>query len=135
MVTRSFASSKLMESQLSTFELLSLLGQEPHFIGVFPIDLLSNTNKLERVMDKHTTIKLVVNLQPHHLPGSHWVAIYRRNGIGFYFDSFGRPPPSLIKAWLSKNTLRWKYHQRMIQHPNDKTSCGYICYAFLKKLS
>src|SRR5271167_1590457 len=78
--------------------------------------------------------KMIVNLEPNHLPGSHWVAIYRRAAKGYYFDSFGRLPPTTIRIWLANNTQRWAYQPRMIQSPNDKVSCGYICYEFLKRL-
>jgi len=124
-----------MDSRLTTTELQSLLGHDPQFIGVFPIDRLPRLGYGHyQDMHRNKTIKMIVNLEPNHLPGNHWVAIYRRAGVGFYFDSFGRPPPSIIKTWLSNNTLRWMHWPRMIQSPNDKTACGYICYAFLKRL-
>src|SRR5271156_6467466 len=75
---------------------------------------------------------MIVNLQPRHLPGNHWVAIYRKGGRGFYFDTFGREPAPTIANWLSQNTMTWKHYGRIIQSPNDKVSCGYICMEFKK---
>ena len=115
---------------LTTHDLLALLRHNPQFIGVFPLDRLPHM----RGLDMHKTVKMIVNLEPNHLPGSHWVAIYRRAAKGYYFDSFGRLPPTTIRIWLANNTQRWAYQPRMIQSPNDKVSCGYICYEFLKRL-
>src|SRR3977135_1648595 len=81
-----------------------------------------------------TTIKLIANLEPRSHPGSHWVAIYRRDGKAHYFDTFGRPPPKTIHAWLSNNSLTWSYFDKVIQAANDKVSCGYLCLEYLKKL-
>src|SRR5271156_3266461 len=119
---------KKMLGQLNTIDLEVLLCGEPNFIGVFSIDTLPTR------LDRTKTIKMIVNLQPQHLPGNHWVAIYRKDGRGFYFDTFGREPPRTIANWLSQNTMTWKHYDKIIQSPNDKVSCGYICMEFLKKL-
>ena len=118
-----------MLSQLNTHELRALMAGEPNFIGVFPID------SLPQVRHKKP-LKLIVNLDPSTQPGSHWVAIYRRaNGQAYYFDTFGRSPPPLIREWLAQNSWDWKHFDRQIQGANDSVSCGYICMTFLKKLT
>ena len=131
MVIGSHPGSELNMSlgQLSTYDLEILMCGEPNFIGVFSIDTLPP------YLDRSKTIKMIVNLQPKHMPGNHWVAIYRnREGRGFYFDTFGREPPPTIGNWLSQNTNKWTYYDKIIQSPNDKVSCSYICMEFLKKL-
>ena len=117
-----------MLGQLDTFDLEALMSDDPEFVGVFPLD------GLPRGIDGRRTIKLIVNLEPRSLPGSHWVAIYRRDGKAFYFDTFGRLPPKDIHTWLSNNSRTWTNFDKTIQLANDKVSCGYICLEFLKKL-
>ena len=116
------------DARLDTFELRALMSDEPNFLGVFALD------RLPQNVDKNRIIKMIVNLDPAHLPGSHWVAIYRRNQKAYYFDSFGNPPPTVIRGWLNNNSLDWKRHSKRIQSPQDKVSCGYLCIEFLKKL-
>ena len=115
-------------TQLDTFDLEALMDEDAAFVGVFALD------SLPRGIDMHKTIKLIANLEPRSHPGSHWVAIYRRDGKAHYFDTFGRPPPKLIHAWLSNNSLTWSYFDKVIQAANDKVSCGYLCLEYLKKL-
>ena len=118
-----------MEGQLDTHDLQAIMGDDDEFVGVFALD------KLPQTLNRHATIKMIVNLDPSNLPGSHWVAIYRRNdGIAYYFDSFGDPPPKPIQTWLCNNSLNWSRFNKEIQSPLDKVSCGYLCIQFLSKL-
>lgn len=51
-----------------------------------------------------TKIGVVFNLDPHHMPGSHWVSLFTdilKGGI-FYFDSVGKFPPQAIKDLMFK---------------------------------
>ena len=114
--------------QLNTNDICHALRTDAAFIGVFPLD------RLPQGVGKIKTIKLVANLQPANLPGSHWVAIYRCGGKGYYFDTFGEIPPHEIQCWLAANTLTWDYNRRIVQSKSDEVSCGYICIYFLKKL-
>jgi hypothetical protein len=115
-------------ARLNTNDLLAIMHTEPNFIGVFASDELPHS------VPPDVIIKLIVNLQPRHLPGLHWTAIYRKKRCGFYFDTFGRPPPPRIANWLTQNCLTWKYNETILQAPNDTVSCGYICMEFLKQL-
>jgi hypothetical protein len=116
------------DAQLNTYELRAIMKDEPNFLGVFAID------RLPRNLEMSKTIKMIVNLDPAHQPGSHWVAIYRRNKKAFYFDSFGNEPPTTVRNWLNDNSISWTRHAKRIQSPQDKVSCGYLCVEFLKKL-
>jgi hypothetical protein len=119
--------------QLNTHELRALMSDDPEFIGAFPSDCLPPLYALNNITKP---VKLIVNLDPSSQPGSHWVAIYRRaDGVAYYFDTFGRPPPPRIHSWLAKNCKDWKSFDKQIQGANDKVSCGYICLTFLKKLN
>jgi hypothetical protein len=117
-----------MLAQLNTEDLRALMKDDPLFVGVFPSDVLPNIVGVK-------PFKMIINLDPSTQPGSHWVAVYRHvNGHGYYFDTFGHPPPPRIKHWLSCMCKEWKCFDKQIQLTNDRVSCGYICVTFLKKL-
>jgi hypothetical protein len=64
----------------------------------------------------------------HNLPGTHWVALFIRNNIAIYFDSYGLAPPNDIKEFTKKNKLI--YSSDMIQSMTS-TACGFYCIYFL----
>ena len=113
---------------LNTHDLRALMMGDPQFFGVYALD------RLPHGVNRHATIKMIVNLDPASQPGSHWIAIYRRHGRAYYFDTFGHHPPKLIRDWLARNSTRYQHHTRTIQSPQDRTSCGYLCLAFLQGL-
>lgn len=47
---------------------------------------------------------MVINLDPHYKPGSHWVALYTNfdNNQIYFFDSFGKKPKKKIKQFINK---------------------------------
>jgi hypothetical protein len=115
-------------ARLDSNDLRAIMHTEPNFIGVFASD------QLPARVPPNVTIKLIVNVQPQAMRGLHWTAIYRKQRRGYYFDTFGRPPPRRIRDWLSQNCLRWAFNEKILQSPNDLVSCGYICVRFLKEL-
>ena len=118
--------------QLDTNDLRALMRGDDDFLGVYSLDTMPYQSA---VVNMQTPIKLLVNLDPKSKPGIHWIAITRLKGKGFYFDTFGRPPPpnSPIRQWLARNTVGWKYSTRVIQDPKDDISCGYLCVKFLQQ--
>lgn len=72
----------------------------------------------------------VINLDDMNGPGTHWVAYYKKNGVAYYFDSFGnlRPPLELIKYLGSaiKIVYNYKKYQKY-----DTVICGHLCLHFL----
>lgn len=73
-------------------------------IGLCVVDELCNIN-LERIyMDGYRKIGVVFNMDPHDMPGSHWVSLFinLNNGGIYYFDSSGNPPPSQIEALMER---------------------------------
>src|SRR5271154_4788709 len=118
-----------MLTALNTQELQYAMKGDPAFVGVFPIDILpKNVNKLK-------TVKFICNLQPSNLPGSHWVAVYRCEGRGYYMDTFGRIPPPELQHWLATEAKSWDYNRNVIQSETDEIACGYICVYFLSQVS
>jgi len=63
------------------------------------------------------------------LGGSHWVALYIEHQKAFFFDSFGKPPPSDIQLFL-KRFIPYKYNKKHIQNIRSEV-CGYYCLYFL----
>lgn len=74
---------------------------------------------------------IISNLDPDTKPGSHWVAIHVDiNGVGEYFDSFGRKPTAHHKKFLQRNSKIWIYNNKQLQ--NYFTSvCGKYCLIYL----
>lgn len=96
-----------------------------HFRGVYAID------EIELVSPD--VGYYVLNLDPSHKPGSHWVAIDVKKGRNIYFDSYGIPPSSN----LILNFLRGKpydYNKRKLQH-RLSTTCGQWCIYFIWRRS
>lgn len=76
-------------------------------------------------------IYLISNLDPDYKPGSHWVAIYIDiNGVGEYFDSYGRKPEGYHKMFLKRNTKKWSYNHNQLQSYFSSV-CGKYCLVYL----
>ena len=76
---------------------------------------------------------LVSNTDSHDKPGTHWVVIFIRDGVGEYFDSFGMPPlnPYFID-FLNRNCSRWNFNNDDFQSVGS-TVCGHYCIWFLSQ--
>ena len=117
---------------LSTEDLLALTQTLPNSLGVFSINTLPDLSSLSlgKELKGKAYRTLIVNLDIDQLPGSHWVGIYKEDGVIEIFDSFGFPPPPLLQAWAVKNGRKWIYrHGVSIQHPLAVT-CGYYAFIF-----
>lgn len=76
-------------------------------------------------------VYLISNLDPDTKPGSHWIAIYiNANGVGEYFDTFGRKPKGYHLAFLKRNASRWSYNHKVIQNLFS-SFCGEYCLTYL----
>src|SRR5271155_2299990 len=109
---------------LLTSDLHKVMKRDPAFLGVFAVDKVPPTVN-------RGNVKMIINLDPAAKPGSHWVAIWRKGSTGYYYDSFGRGPPPVLKAWLTRNSDSWIFNNKIMQSPSDKTACGYLCISFL----
>ena len=73
-------------------------------------------NEKHHKSNKINHFGMVINLDPHDKPGSHWVALYsnfEKNQI-YFFDSFGKKPKKKIKKFinkLAKFMYKKKYNQ------------------------
>lgn len=76
--------------ELTTLNIQNIMDRDPLvkdiFKGVFACDMLPRL-----IIEKPAS--LIINLDPHYEPGSHWVAAhFPREGFALFFDSFGISP-------------------------------------------
>lgn len=103
-----------------------------NFLKIVNHSLISNVYAANR-MPVHMTlpIYLISNLDPDTKPGSHWIAIYiNADGVGEYFDTFGRKPYGYHLSFLKRNTCRWTYNSNVIQNIFSSL-CGEYCLVYL----
>jgi len=108
---------------MNTHQLYSLLknNTKTHlkFQGVFAYD---------QVPKKAQTGYYIFNLDPTHLPGSHWIAIKIGRKKNFFFDSYGYAPRRYkFKKFLGN---KYKFNSKNLQHPLS-TSCGQWCMFYI----
>ena len=51
-----------------------------------------SSNNLPNNLKSSNHFSIIVNLSSYNEPGTHWVAIYRKDSYLVYFDSLGLPP-------------------------------------------
>lgn len=93
------------------------------FGGVFASDRLPRS--------KRNYSSFIVNLDPHTLPGSHWIAIDFHKKEAYYFDSYGQSPSEKnILNFMKRNADNIVYNENCFQD-DLTTTCGYFCLYFL----
>lgn len=112
---------------MNTRELEAVLKEDvkvgPLFAGVFACD------KLPREVTYPSA--LVMNTEPHTLPGEHWVAaFFAKDGQGEFFDSYGREPQGAMRALMNRCAWNVKYNQKPVQGLLAST-CGHYCTYYL----
>lgn len=149
---------------LTNFDILYVMKQYEHshldfkFLGVFPVDFAEKSvcylnnicgfNIKNLIDDKNKYFGMVLNLDKHDEPGSHWVSLYgcldltsKQYGI-CYFDSAGTEPPKLIKDFIKniKTQIENEYpenaHKFVTKFNNTRkqfqnTECGIFSTIFL----
>ena len=78
---------------------------------------------------------LVVNTDPHNLPGKHWISIYiNANRQGEVFDSLASPLSNHIIRFMNTWTRHWVTNSNMYQHPLSQ-ACGiFVIYHLTNRL-
>ena len=118
---------------LNTTQVLHLLNHRhgKHTLGVFSLDQLPSNPPRGR----KGAYCFIVNTDPAHLPGSHWLAVYVNlaKRTGQVFDSYGRPPPLTLQKWLTKNVRHWTYNKKYLQGPLTAL-CGLYCIYVLDRI-
>jgi len=97
------------------------------FDGVYPSDRLPrHCGEIETAV--------VMNVDPHHLDGSHWVCVFiDKHGKGEYFDSYGQKPcVSNFVRFMNNNCKSWTWNDTLLQ-ALDSDVCGHYCIWFLSE--
>ena len=120
---------------MNTLELEEILRRtltRCNFIGVFACDQLPAKSAISR------PTALVVNTDPSHKPGSHWLAVYiDTHNTATFFDSFGNPPERFAKTifeFLRENCVDIQYRSRQLQSLCSAV-CGQHCVFFLTHMN
>jgi hypothetical protein len=93
------------------------------FSGVYPSDKIPRLNDLKKYA--------ILNLDTSKEPGSHWIAIAKKNNITYVYDSFGRSHTKIIK------NLQYSGNGRIVNTELDseqnilETNCGARSLAWL----
>lgn len=114
--------------------LLTQLAQLPErtaAIGVFPADCFPPRS---RITAQDTCF--IVNTDPRHKPGAHWLAFYFDSAKQQleYYDSFGLPLArySVVARSIADRKLQVVPTNTYGMHQSvDSTACGYYCVLFL----
>ena len=94
------------------------------FIGVFASDQIPSQIDRGDMM--------IVNLDAHNEPGSHWVAICKdEKDIIWVYDSFGRNIHRILPS-IYNGTRKIKSTERDPEQEDTESNCGARCLAFLQ---
>ena len=151
---------KNKKTWLNTYDILYVMEQYEKlyqnfkFLGVYPIDFTQKTDSgscigdmmcdfhIKNLSSKYNRFGLILNLDKHNEPGSHWVAIYcnlnpKKTNYGiYYYDSVATAPDKnvmhfmkKIKAQTENSDFEVKYNR--IQKQFQNTECGMFSIIFL----
>ena len=117
---------------MNTIELTAVcqkMAHKAYFLGALPC------NHLPREIRQRPAM-LVINTEPSHMAGAHWLAIYiTTERQGYFFDSYGNPPsysefPETIQRFLDQHCIDVVHSTQQVQDPSS-TACGHHCVFFL----
>lgn len=120
------------------------------YLGTYPVDFeelsylkISRINFQDLIDSGKTKIGLIINLDMHNQPGSHWVALYADFGSGgiYFFDSVGVPPPTRISNFMKKidrfnkgRGVKSIIKHNKVQHQRSDTECGVYSINFILRM-
>lgn len=156
---------------LNTFDILHVMRQYERlhkdfaFLGVFPIDFRNHYSSgfcvgdslctftvKEFLAKKKTHFGIVLNLDTHTMPGSHWVSVYcnlnpKRPNFGFYYyDSVSSPPGKEVVSFAReveeevkqlfppKVAQKFVLDYNKVQKQFKNTECGVFSIVFLTQM-
>ena len=97
------------------------------FHGVFPIDTLPESIS-------NLPFTMVVNMDAHNLPGSHWIAVYiDEHKRGEIFDSLALPTSLPLAKWMNQFTVSWRKNSRYYQHLLSSHCGAFVIYFVLMR--
>lgn len=156
------------ETWLNTYDILLVMEQYEKlyknfkFLGVFPIDfaahnssgrcigdILCDFNIKDLISKRKKQFAMVLNLDRHNEPGSHWVSLYcnlnpKRPNFGIYFyDSVANSPPNEVRTMMqqvkeqvnievnSNDATMFQVKSNNIQKQFKNNECGMFSLIFL----
>ena len=76
--------------------------------------------------------RAIVNTDPSHKPGEHWVALAKdAQGRAYIYDSFGRRPGEMSKQWTGGAFDALVDAEDDAEQDLAEKNCGQRCIAFL----
>ena len=122
---------KAQTNPLTKSDIISTLGSQNNFLGVFSSDELGSLRLLSH------PVFLIVNVDVSSLPGSHWLAIRIGkcrielfDSLGFKPDLWGAYPKYLLK-FLGRYLTSHKFMHTPVLQPRFTHSCGLFCIYFI----
>ena len=113
---------------LTNFEIQKYYENESRFNGVYSRDNLPN-----KIKDG----AYVINLDEYSDIGTHWIALYVKNNVVTYFDSFGvEHIPKEIKTFINRPSSSASQNRNIKTNifriqAYDSIMCGYFCIGFI----
>lgn len=109
------------------------------FVGTHPVDFQSVTPAVWSMMKQHIRssrvkmIGLVLNLDYHDEPGSHWVAVLldKSSRTLEYFDSFGDDAPPEVYKLSERLPHGWSMVVNKVAHQQKNSECGNYAINFI----
>jgi len=97
-----------------------------YFQGVYPFDLLASTCINPSI--------IVINLDKHNMPGSHWVAVcFSESAYAEYFDSYRLPRFQIeIIAYLQRHSNSWTFNGHHLKGLKSNI-CGHNCCLYVNQ--
>jgi len=93
------------------------------FAGVFPADQIPKLAKRSPYA--------IVNLDTSDESGSHWIALARKDGKVYFYDSFGRPNKSILPLLKSSGNGTTVDTDKDAEQEISETNCGARSMAWL----
>lgn len=111
---------------MNTIEINKQMQFEKYFKGTFPKNLLP-------IKKYKKPICFIINTDPSHKRGQHWVALYIDDNEAEYLDSYGiKTICCEIQKLLRKNKIKQlKYNKYHLQSITSDV-CGAYCILYLK---
>jgi hypothetical protein len=75
---------------------------------------------------------LILNIDHSNNNGTHWTCLFIKNGVSYYFDSFGFEPPAEVLDYCKGKE---RYFSSFKIQENNEVICGHYCIYVLYKLS
>ena len=78
---------------------------------------------------------MVINIDHSSNEGTHWTCIFIKNGVSFYFDSYGFPPPFEVLKYCKRGYGQTVKTSSFPIQKINQIICGHFCIYVLYRLS